>query len=147
VSDASIHALRLTVVGGRLAVCRFEPSATLPAWVDPSRGLFALIRAPSHVSVVCDETVVPADVLCERGFRALAVDGTIPFSATGVLASIAAPLAEAHVSIFALSTYDTDYVLVRASSLEAAIRALERAGHVVSDIMVETARASAEPPV
>jgi hypothetical protein len=72
---------------------------------------------------------VPADVRCEPGWRALAVKGPLDFGLTGILASIAAPLAEAGISIFAISTFDTDYVLVKAERLDDAVEALRRAGH------------------
>lgn len=80
---------------------------------------------------MCEEAAVPAEIHCEPGWRALGVEGPLDFGLTGVLSSIAQPLADAGVSIFAVSTFDTDYVLVRESSLVAAVRALEGAGHVV----------------
>jgi hypothetical protein len=67
------------------------------------------------------------------GWRALAVVGPIEFNAVGILASLAAPLATAGVSIFALSTYDTDTILVRDSALPATFAALRAAGHVVHE--------------
>jgi hypothetical protein len=76
--------------------------------------------------------MVPAAISCEREYRAFRVRGPLPLNLVGILASIAQPLAAAGVSIFAISTYDTDYVLVRARDLEAAGGALERAGHQVS---------------
>jgi len=75
---------------------------------------------------------VPSDAQAERGFRALRVAGTMPFDAIGVLASMAVPLANGGVSIFAISTFDTDYVLVREASLDNAVRVLREAGHSVS---------------
>jgi hypothetical protein len=72
---------------------------------------------------------VPAGVRCEPGWRALAVEGPLDFGLTGILASIATPLAEAGISLFAISTFDTDYVLVKAERLDDAMEALRRAGH------------------
>jgi hypothetical protein len=63
----------------------------------------------------------------------LRVAGKLPFDATGILASIAVPLANGGVPIFAISTFDTDYLLVRESSLDAAVRLLRDAGHSVSE--------------
>jgi hypothetical protein len=75
---------------------------------------------------------VPAGVRREVGFRCLEVEGPFEFDAVGVLASLAAPLARARVPILAVSTFDTDYLLVKEVHLAAALRALRRAGHVVS---------------
>jgi len=80
---------------------------------------------------VAPEDDVPADVTCERGFRVIKVDGPIPFHSTGVIASLATPLASAGISIFPFSTYDTDYVLVGDTDLARAIDALRVAGWTV----------------
>ena len=84
-----------------------------------------------ETSVVCEARLVPEGVRAERGFRALRVEGTVPFSANGVLAAIATPLANARIPIFVVSTFDTDYVLVRESEVGNAVAALREAGHVV----------------
>jgi len=84
-----------------------------------------------EVSVVCPEDQAPEGATVEAGWRCLKVDGPLDFGLTGVLASLAVPLAEAGVSIFAVSTFDTDYVLVKAEALERAAAALETAGHRV----------------
>ena len=82
--------------------------------------------------MVAPESATPSDVRAERGWRALQVAGPIDFSLTGVLASVLQPLAAARIGIFAVSTFDTDYVLVRAESLDPAIAALRAAGHRVA---------------
>jgi hypothetical protein len=91
------------------------------------------VRTARETSVVCAEADVPPDVRAERGRRALEVAGPLDLGLTGVLASIAVPLATARVAIFAVATYDTDYVLVRDDRLAAAVHALEDAGHRVTD--------------
>jgi hypothetical protein len=83
------------------------------------------------LSVVCPEDVVPPDTQREKGWRVFQVVGPLDFSLTGILSSIAGPLADAGVSIFALATYNTDYVMVKAHNLDRAVRALEAAGHRV----------------
>lgn len=82
----------------------------------------------SETSVVCSELDAPADARCERGWSAFRLEGQIPFATTGVLASLSAPLAEAGVGIFVLSTYDTDVVLVKTPDSASAQRALEASG-------------------
>ena len=101
----------------------------LPEWATTA--FSSVTRTASELSIVCPEERVPPELPAERGRRAFVVRGPLDFSLTGVLASIASPLAAAGVSIFALSTYDTDYVLVREGQLEAAVALLAAAGHDV----------------
>lgn len=118
---------------GELAVAQLDPGAPPPAWADPSDGaLHAVVRTPGELTVVCDAARVPAGVSAERGWRALEVEGLLDLALTGVLAAIAAPLARAGVAIFAVSTFDTDYVLVRSERLADAVAALRAAGHSVA---------------
>ena len=120
----------LTLLPDRLAVCRLSAGSPYPDWARGS-GLVALTRTPDELSVVCDQRSVPSGVQAIRDWRALKVAGPLDFSLVGVLASLASVLAAAGVSLFALSTYDTDYILVRQPDLQAALRSLRRAGHEV----------------
>jgi hypothetical protein len=122
--------LSLTVVAESFSVCRLAACDPIPAWATTS-SIFSITRSPDELSIVVPETGAPADIRAERGWRALKLAGPIDFALTGVLASVLQPLAEARIGIFAISTFDTDYVLVRAESLEAAIAALHAAGHTV----------------
>lgn len=119
----------LDVLAGELAVCRFRPDAPVPDWAQGEP--VSVTRTPSGLSIVCEAGAVPAGVTAERGWRALGVRGPLDFGLIGVLASLAAPLADAGVPVFVASTYDTDYVLVPAAQLGAAVEALGAAGHQV----------------
>jgi hypothetical protein len=122
--------VRLLVTPARLAVCRLAPDAPLPAW---PRGIFVSItRTPDELSIVCDEEAVPHDVQAERGWRAVQLEGPIPFETTGVAASLTGALAAKRISVFLISTYDTDWLLVKEASLDAAVAALREAGYVTS---------------
>jgi hypothetical protein len=115
----------LTVLPEPLAICRLRPSERIPSWaLEEHDSLSSITRTPDELSIVCPEEAVPPDVEAEDGWRALVVPGPIPFEQTGVLASIAGPLAAAGISIFAVSTYDTDYVLVKAEQVERALELL-----------------------
>lgn len=122
--------LDLCVLGDRLAVCRLPAGSPQPDWAR-SGALTAVTWTADETSVVCAASVVPEGTPAETGWRALQVAGPLDFGLTGVLAALATPLAEAGVSIFAISTYDTDYVLVREEALEDAAGALEAVGHRV----------------
>ena len=126
----STTALSLRTLPGELAVCRLPADAPAPAL--GAAALWSVTRTADELSIVCPAADAPAGAEVERGWRALKVAGPLDFALTGILAAIAAPLADAGVSIFAVSTYDTDYVLVREAALPAAAEALRRAGHDVS---------------
>ena len=123
-------ALRLEVLPGRFAVARLPSDAPVPDWAAGD-SFHSLTRTAQELSIVCPESAVPKDVRSEAGFRALRVAGPLDFQLVGILLSLAQPLAEAGVSIFTLSTFDTDYVLVREEHLERALAALGGAGHEV----------------
>jgi hypothetical protein len=126
----TLRRLVITLDPGRYAVCRLAADAAIPAW--SGRGAFQCVtRTASELSIVCEESAPAADIRAERGFRALAVQGPLPFELTGVIAAIATPLAAAEISLFAIATFDTDWVLVRDADLERAVAALRGAGHTV----------------
>jgi uncharacterized protein len=122
--------LDLTVLPDVLAICRLPAGAASPPWLE-GETFASVTRTPEETSVVCRAEVVPLDVRVETGWRALRVAGPLDFALTGVLLSLLEPLAAAGVSVFALSTFDTDVVLVREAALEEALAALADAGHGV----------------
>jgi uncharacterized protein len=124
-------ALELHLLPGRMAVCQLPPDAEPPLWCLRAPGFCSLTRTADEWSAVCAEETVPDTVRSEKGWRLFRVAGTLDFSLTGVMASIAGPLAGAEVSLFAIATYDTDYVMVKADRLDQATAALRAAGHVV----------------
>lgn len=121
-------ALHLDVLPGSSAVARLDPSAGVPGWAHDGT-LSAVIRTADELTIVCPFAAIPADVPSEGPFRTLAVRGPLDFALTGILVSLAAPLAADGISIFVLSTFDTDLLLVREHDLPAAQASLERDGH------------------
>lgn len=122
--------LSLSVLPDRLAICRLAPDSSIP--VPPAGGgLWSVSRTADELSVVLPESARHPDWKAETGWRTFRVDGTLDFGLTGVMASLANPLAAAGVSLFAISTYDTDYVLVREEDLAKATEAFAAAGHTV----------------
>jgi hypothetical protein len=112
-------------------VCRFDSDAQIPAWALEVRFL-CVTRTPDELSIVCGEDRVPenlAGMKVESGWIALKLEGPFPFTMTGVLASFIQPLADAGIPIFALSTFDTDYVLIKNEHRKQASTALDAAGH------------------
>jgi uncharacterized protein len=129
--NAAMHSLHVSLLPGVYAICRFSVSAPVPSWTEHATALLSITRTPDELSIVCEAALVPPEAQAERGWSCLRVRGPLDFALVGVLAAIVEPLAKARISVFATSTYDTDYVLVRTSSLEQTIAALERAGHQV----------------
>jgi hypothetical protein len=120
--------LALVSVSGTYAVCRLDSTAPVPVWA--AGGPFVSVsRTADELSVVCEERAVPAGVRREGGWRAVRVASTLDFSTTGVLASLVVPLAKAGVSVFVISTFDTDFLLLKGQSFGHAVEALRQAGH------------------
>jgi hypothetical protein len=113
----------------RLAIVRLPSAAELPDWVGGS--FESATRTPQELSIVCPQTRVPRELTQERDKLALGIEGVIPMTTVGLLAGLCAALAAAQVPVFAISTYDTDWLLVSADKLADAVRALEGAGHRV----------------
>jgi uncharacterized protein len=122
--------LVLTTTPETLTICRLAPDADLPSWAMAA-AFWSITRTPDELSIVVAKDCVPAGIRAEGAWRALKIAGPIPLSAVGVLASIAKPLAQGGINLFAVSTFDTDYVLVAAERLEDARLALSNAGHIV----------------
>jgi uncharacterized protein len=122
----------MRVLAESLSVCRMPPGAPWPNPEHPS-SIFSVTRTDHEVSVVCHASDEPAGAVVEPGWRCLEVDGPLDFGMVGVMAGITGCLARASVSVFVLSTYDTDYVLVRGQDLKMAVTSLARDGYQVSD--------------
>ncbi len=122
--------LEMELLPELLAICRLDPEDDIDDF-DPSDGFLSLTFTEDEISLVCEEAVAPAGGQCDRGWRCLRVDGPLDFELVGVLASLTRALADAGISVFAISTYETDYLLVRGTTIERAIEALAGAGHTV----------------
>jgi hypothetical protein len=122
----------LTVLPGSFAIVRLPADAPMPRWATQG-GFFSVTRTGDVLSVVCAADQVPSGVATVTGWRALKVKGPLAWSEIGVLAALTVPLAEAKVSLFAISTFDTDYLLVGEKQLSAAIAALKGAGHRIEE--------------
>lgn len=124
-----MSALRFALLPGAYAVLRLDPKAEVPAGVLVPP-FHSVTRTAAELSIVCPEEAAPPGVRAETGWALLALEGPFAFDLVGILASILVPLAAARVGVFALSTYDTDYVLVKREKLDAALSALAAAGHL-----------------
>jgi hypothetical protein len=122
--------LTLQVLAGEFTIHRLAPGSEIPPQVFES-DFYTLSKTPAEISIVCRSEVEIASEKSSSGWACLKVLGPLDFSLTGILAGIAGVLAKADVSIFAISTYDTDYILVDAGKLEIAAKSLAAAGYNV----------------
>lgn len=121
--------LTFTLLRDRYAIARLAATAPTPDW---ARGDFVSItRTPDELSVVCREDAVPRSLRADRGWRCLALQGPFALDQTGVAAEFTRVLAGAHISVFVIATFDTDYALVPERAVERAVAALRAASHAV----------------
>lgn len=113
---------------GPYAVVRFSSDAATQDWAN--KGEFTSVtRTPEELSIVCPSENLPPDVHSPHSWQCFKLEGPFPFSLTGVLVSFIEPLSNNGIPIFAISTYDTDYVLIQEEFVGMALDALRQAGH------------------
>lgn len=129
-STTSPQHLVISLLDETLAICRADPAAPIPLWATAG-AFWTISRTSDELSIVCSQEHVPADIQSIGDWRCFKVEGPLDFALTGILAALATALANAGISIFALSTYDTDYLLVKQEQVERAADALRSLGHHV----------------
>jgi len=124
----SLRHFQLSLLPESYAIVGLSARSEVPPWATQGP-FFSITRTNDELSVVVEESLVPAGIQHQPGWRVIKVHGPFVLSEVGVLASLAGPLAAARISLFVLSTFDTDYLLVASENLSAAISTLEHAGH------------------
>ena len=137
-----LRQLTLTCMPARYAICRLAPGAQIPPWAV-AKDFLSVTRTAEELSITCEESAVPVDAgaaipgsavatcAISKGWRGLKIEGPFDFSAVGVLASVLAPLADGQISIFAVSTYDTDYLFIQEAAFDRAQQLLTASGHAL----------------
>ena len=126
-----LRKLALKILPNRLAVCRLKADAPLPDWIDES-DFSSITRTEKELTIVCDEELVASGTTSETGWRCIEVEGPLDFSEIGIVFSLTQPLAEIGVAVFLISTFDTDYLMVKEKDLAKTIDTLTAAGHRVT---------------
>lgn len=111
-------------------VCRLSTNEEIPSWALKG-DFFSVTKTEDELSIVCLQDNIQDEVRCEKDWRVLKVEGPLDFSLVGILANISKVMADVKVSIFAISTYDTDYILLKDKDLNVAIKALKNNGYIV----------------
>ncbi|MEA3334724.1 MAG: ACT domain-containing protein [Chloroflexota bacterium] len=125
--------LTVQILPDTFAICRLSPLTPLPEWFLDSE-FFSVTKGEKELSVVCSADILPEGLTCNSGWRCLRVVGPLDFSLTGILSSLASPLADAAISIFAISTHDTDYLMVKSEQFDEAIHVLQDSGHQIAPV-------------
>jgi hypothetical protein len=120
--------LTLDVLDVTLAICQLEPGSEVEEW-SGGTGIFSVMRTDDEVTIVCSEDRVPEGVKCSKGWKCIHLVGHFEFTEVGILSQLALPLAGANIPIFVMSTFNTDYILVRTQDLPRASESLRMAGH------------------
>jgi uncharacterized protein len=129
------RSFHLSLLPDQYVILKLAAKGEIPAWVMNGE-FFSVTRSSEELSIVTAHEKVPTQMRSESKWRALKVRGPFALSEVGVLAALAAPLSKAAISIFVISTYDTDYLLINEQQCDAAISALENEGHNVTGISV-----------
>ena len=122
------NGLTMRLLKGKFGVCRLDSTDLIPDWGQRG-GFISITRTLDELSVVCNEECIPNNIKCEKDWRILKVEGPLNFSLIGILSSISTVLSRNRISIFAISTYDTDYILVKSKDINNAIEALVNEGY------------------
>ncbi len=130
---AAKHTLTISILPKLFTICRLAADTPVPGWANGGEFL-SLTRTSEELSIVAEADLVPAELRSDLNWRVAKVHGPFDLSAVGVLASLVAPLAQKNISVFTISTFDTDYLLVQASDLQAAAAVLRNAGHSILKI-------------
>jgi uncharacterized protein len=123
--------LNLTVLQDTFAICRFDKNAPIPDWIQKEK-FYSITRTSDELSIVCTETNAQTGEKIDKGWKAFKVEGPLDFSLVGILSNLSGILTDGGVSIFVISTYDTDYILVKKENLENAADLFTKAGHIVT---------------
>jgi hypothetical protein len=122
------HCLKFRSLSEAYAILRLEPDAPVPDWATQAQ-FTSITRSQEELSMVCPAEAVPPHLHSPHRWICLKLEGPFPFSLTGVLLSFIQPLSDRGIPIFAISTYDTDYVLIQEEFEGKPITALQQAGH------------------
>ncbi|MFT8312984.1 MAG: ACT domain-containing protein [Clostridium sp.] len=127
----SKEALTMKLLKEKFGVCKLDKDELIPEWIKNSQ-FYSITKTADELSIVCSQDSIPGEVKCEKDWRILKVEGPLDFSLIGILSSITTILAQKEISIFAISTYDTDYILVKNKDIDNAINALSDEKYIIT---------------
>ena len=120
--------LKLTLLKDKYAICSLPNDALIPDWAL-TQSLISITRTKKELTIVCKQDIIPPEIQSDLNWRCFRIDGSFDLNQTGVISSISSPLADAGISIYVISTFDTDYFLVKQQNLDQTISTLSNSGH------------------
>ena len=123
--------LKLSLLKNKYAICTLPNTAPIPDWAL-TEILISITRTDKELTIVCKQDMIPSELQSDINWRCFKIDGSFDLNQTGVISSISSPLADAGISIYVISTYDTDYFLVQDQNLQKAISTLSNSGHSIT---------------
>jgi hypothetical protein len=124
--------LNLSLLKDKYTICTLPKDAKIPDWVL-TESLASITRTDKELTIVCKQDIIPSELQTDLNWRCFKIDGSFDLNQTGVISSISSPLADAGISIYVISTYDTDYFLVKDDNLQQTISTLSNSGHSISN--------------
>jgi len=124
--------LTMKLLNQKFGVCRLDKNELIPEWAK-NGDFYSITKTLDELSIVCSQDFIPSNIKCEKDWKALKIEGPLDFSLIGILSSISTILAQVGISIFAISTYDTDYILVKEKDITNAINALANEKYEIID--------------
>ena len=118
----------ISVLKDEYTVCRLNAFEDIPQWVLDTP-LSSITRTAEEFSVVCPKAVVPDHLKSEQEWKCLKIHGPLGFDEVGIISSLTQVLADADISVFVLSTFNTDYILVKRMNIDKAVKVLSERGH------------------
>ena len=123
--------LHLSLIKEKYGICTLPNSAPIPDWAL-NESLVSITSSEKELTIVCRQDIIPSQCKCDLDWRCFKVDGSFDLNQTGVISSLSSPLADAGISIYVISTYDTDYFMVKEENVEQAISVLSNSGHSIT---------------
>jgi hypothetical protein len=123
--------LKLSLLKNKYAICSLPKDAPIPEWAL-AQSLASINRTDKELTIVCKQDIIPSQYQSDLNWRCFKIDGSFDLNQIGVISSISSPLADAGISIYVISTYDTDYFLIKDDNLEKTISTLSASGHSIT---------------
>jgi len=124
--------LTMKLLNQKFGVCSLDKNELIPKWAK-NGDFYSITKTLDELSIVCSQDFIPSNIKCEKDWKALKIEGPLDFSLIGILSSISTILAQVGISIFAISTYDTDYILVKEKDITNVINALANEKYEIID--------------
>lgn len=113
----------IKILDSKFAICKLNPNSNIPTWIQ-NKAFYSVTKTADELSIVCFEECVPKNIMSEKGWKAIVVDDELDFSLIGIISSISTSLSKNGISVFVISTFNTDYILVKEENLKSALAIL-----------------------